>query len=65
MIHIDGAFGEGGGQVLRTALGLSVATGQPFSIAGIRRHRQKPGLQRQHLATTFTERAVDVDHGRA
>lgn len=64
MIHIDGAFGEGGGQVLRTALGLSVATGQPFTIDGIRRHRQKPGLQRQHLTAVLAAQQVgdaDVD----
>lgn len=64
MIHIDGALGEGGGQVLRTALGLSVATGQPFSIDGIRRNRQKPGLQRQHLTAVLAAQQVgdaDVD----
>lgn len=50
MLTIDGSAGEGGGQVLRTALGLSLATGQPFRIDGIRAGRAKPGLLRQHLA---------------
>lgn len=49
MIELDGATGEGGGQVLRTALTLSMITGQPFSIANIRANRPKPGLMRQHL----------------
>jgi RNA 3'-terminal phosphate cyclase (ATP) len=49
MITIDGSRGEGGGQVLRTSLGLSLATGRPFRIEGIRAGRQKPGLLRQHL----------------
>lgn len=50
MIELDGSIGEGGGQVLRTALGLSVATGQPFQLTGIRARRSKPGLAAQHLA---------------
>lgn len=49
MIRIDGSAGEGGGQILRTALGLSLVTGQPFQIEGIRAGRAKPGLLRQHL----------------
>ncbi|MGO4382573.1 RNA 3'-terminal phosphate cyclase [Pseudoduganella sp. RAF53_2] len=49
MIEIDGSKGEGGGQVLRTALSLSIITGQPFRIANIRANRSKPGLMRQHL----------------
>jgi len=49
MIQLDGSMGEGGGQILRTALGLSLVTGQPFTIANIRATRKKPGLMRQHL----------------
>lgn len=49
MIELDGAAGEGGGQVLRSALALSMTTGQPFRITHIRANRAKPGLMRQHL----------------
>jgi RNA 3'-terminal phosphate cyclase (ATP) len=49
-IQIDGAQGEGGGQMLRSALSLSLLTGQPFQMDQIRAGRQKPGLLRQHLA---------------
>jgi RNA 3'-terminal phosphate cyclase (ATP) len=49
MIEIDGSKGEGGGQVLRTSLTLSMITGQPFRIVNIRAGRAKPGLMRQHL----------------
>jgi RNA 3'-terminal phosphate cyclase (ATP) len=48
-ITIDGSEGEGGGQILRTALALSLVTGRPFRIEGIRAGRKKPGLLRQHL----------------
>jgi len=49
MITIDGSYGEGGGQILRTSLALSLVTGKPFSIHSIRVGREKPGLMRQHL----------------
>jgi len=49
MIKIDGSIGEGGGQILRTSLSLSVITGQPVQIENIRAKRNKPGLLRQHL----------------
>lgn len=49
MIELDGATGEGGGQILRSALSLSMITGQPFRIQNIRARRSKPGLMRQHL----------------
>lgn len=48
-IELDGAQGEGGGQILRTALTLSMITGQSFRIENIRAKRAKPGLLRQHL----------------
>ncbi len=53
MIYIDGSEGEGGGQVLRTALGLSLVSGRPFTIANIRGKRKKPGLMRQHLTAVL------------
>jgi RNA 3'-terminal phosphate cyclase (ATP) len=49
LITIDGSQGEGGGQILRTALALSAVTGKPFVIDRIRAGRAKPGLMRQHL----------------
>src|SRR5689334_14748265 len=53
MIRIDGSFGEGGGQILRTSLSLSTATGQPFRIEKIRAGRERPGLLRQHLTAVL------------
>jgi RNA 3'-terminal phosphate cyclase (ATP) len=50
MISLDGARGEGGGQIIRTALALSAATGQAFHITRVRAGRARPGLQPQHLA---------------
>lgn len=57
-IELDGAQGEGGGQILRTALSLSMITGHPFSINGIRAKRAKPGLLRQHL--TAVQAAAEI-----
>ncbi len=50
MIEIDGSFGEGGGQILRTAVSLSALTLKPICIKRIRAGRPKPGLKRQHIA---------------
>jgi RNA 3'-phosphate cyclase len=50
MIEIDGAYGEGGGQILRTAVSLSAFLGAPCRIRGIRHGRPKPGLRPQHVA---------------
>ena len=58
MLTIDGSFGEGGGQILRTALSLSLVTGQAFAMQRIRAGRQKPGLQAQHLAAVNAAAAV-------
>ena len=49
MLTIDGSFREGGGQILRTALALSLVTARPFRIENIRAGRKNPGLLRQHL----------------
>ncbi|MDB5312604.1 MAG: 3-terminal phosphate cyclase [Gemmataceae bacterium] len=49
MIELDGSAGEGGGQILRSALALSVLTGRPFKLVNVRANRSKPGLQPQHL----------------
>ena len=49
-VKLDGAHGEGGGQILRTALTLSLLTGRSFRIDRIRANRTKPGLRPQHLA---------------
>jgi RNA 3'-terminal phosphate cyclase (ATP) len=61
-ITIDGSDGEGGGQVLRTALSLSVATRQPFRIDHIRAGREKPGLLRQHLTAVQAAAAISGAH---
>lgn len=57
-VHIDGSLGEGGGQILRSALGLSMVTGKPFRIEKIRANREKPGLLRQHL--TAVKAAAEI-----
>ena len=62
MILIDGSSGEGGGQILRTCLALSIHTGQPFRIERIRARRRRPGLMRQHLAAVRA--AQDVSGAR-
>jgi RNA 3'-terminal phosphate cyclase (ATP) len=48
LLEIDGSFGEGGGQILRTSLSLSLLTGRGFHLRHIRARRPKPGLQPQH-----------------
>ena len=49
LLGIDGAQGEGGGQLLRSALSLSMITGRAFRIERLRAGRRKPGLLLQHL----------------
>ncbi|WP_373497950.1 RNA 3'-terminal phosphate cyclase [Desulfococcus sp.] len=58
MIQIDGSCGEGGGQILRTAIALSLATLTPFTITRIRGNRKQPGLMRQHLAAVLAAARV-------
>ena len=57
-IRIDGSQGEGGGQILRTSLSLSLVTGKPFRIDNIRAGREKPGLLRQHLTAVLAAAEV-------
>ena len=49
MLYIDGSVGEGGGQIIRTAIALAAITGTAVEIANIRANRPKPGLSAQHL----------------
>ena len=63
VIYIDGSFGEGGGQILRSSLSLSMMTGIPFEMKNIRAGRKKPGLMRQHL--TCVKAAASVCGGQA
>lgn len=62
MITIDGSYGEGGGQILRTSLALSLVTGKPFCIKNIRAGRKKPGLMRQHL--TALQASAEIGNAR-
>jgi len=62
MIEINGAIGEGGGQVLRTALSLSILTGKPVHIENIRSRRAQPGLMPQHLNAVDAAAAVSKAH---
>jgi len=58
MITIDGSFGEGGGQIIRSSLALSMVTGKPVQIENIRAGRARPGLLRQHL--TALQAATEI-----
>ncbi|HEY1607525.1 MAG TPA: RNA 3'-terminal phosphate cyclase [Allosphingosinicella sp.] len=58
MILIDGSEGEGGGQVLRSALALSLITGEPFRIENIRANRSRPGIMRQHATAVEAACAI-------
>jgi RNA 3'-terminal phosphate cyclase (ATP) len=58
MLQLDGSIGEGGGQILRTALSLSLLTGKPFQLTHIRAGRKKPGLMRQHLVCVQAAKAI-------
>ena len=58
MIVLDGSAGEGGGQILRSALTLSILTRTPFRMDRIRAGRQKPGLLAQHMTAVRAAQAV-------
>ncbi|MFL6227973.1 MAG: RNA 3'-terminal phosphate cyclase [Pyrinomonadaceae bacterium] len=62
MILIDGSFGEGGGQIIRTSLALSLVTGKAFRVERVRARRTPPGLKRQHL--TAVNAAAEIGHAK-
>jgi RNA 3'-terminal phosphate cyclase (ATP) len=57
-ILIDGSEGEGGGQMVRTALALSAVTGKPFRIVNIRANRPNPGLRNQHVQCVIATQRI-------
>ena len=61
-VRLDGSRGEGGGQILRTALTLSLLTGRPFRMVKVRANREKPGLRPQHK--TAVEAAAELGNAR-
>jgi RNA 3'-terminal phosphate cyclase (ATP) len=62
MITIDGSYGEGGGQILRTSLTLAAVTGKPLKMVNIRAGRKNPGLGAQHLTAVLAAAAVCDAH---
>ncbi len=57
-LEIDGSEGEGGGQILRSALALSILTGRPFRLVNVRYNRTPPGLKAQHVACVKAAAAI-------
>ncbi len=66
-VELDGSQGEGGGQILRSALTLSILTGRPFRLKNIRANRDRPGLRPQHLMCVRAAAAISqaICHGAA
>jgi RNA 3'-terminal phosphate cyclase (ATP) len=62
LIIIDGSYGEGGGQIIRTSIALSILSGTGVSISNIRKNRPQPGLKAQHLMAVKT--AADMTHAQ-
>ncbi|MGC2428219.1 MAG: RNA 3'-terminal phosphate cyclase [Nitrososphaeraceae archaeon] len=62
-LTIDGSYGEGGGQIVRTAVSLSAITGKPIQIVNIRAKRDNPGLRPQHLSAV--KAVADLFHAKA
>ncbi len=58
VLTLDGSYGEGGGQILRTALSLSAVTVRPFRLSRIRAGRHNPGLLPQHLSAVRAAAAI-------
>src|ERR671914_1613116 len=58
MLTIDGSHGEGGGQIIRTSLALSLVTGKSFQVERVRANREKSGLRQQHL--TAVKAAAEI-----
>jgi RNA 3'-terminal phosphate cyclase (ATP) len=57
-IHIDGSYGEGGGQIIRTSVSLAALTGKAVEISNVRARRSRPGLQPQHLTAVRAAAAL-------
>ena len=62
MLKINGAYGEGGGQILRSAVSLSAITGKPIEVINIRSKRRNPGIRPQHMLAVKT--IADLFHAK-